>query len=62
VKYILILATGSSMVASMVKTAWDRDEAWFKFVAPTERCFVAALRGNTGKRVDEVRDVDKSDL
>jgi len=31
------------MVTSIVRTACDRDEARFKLVAPTDRCFVAAL-------------------
>jgi hypothetical protein len=34
---------GSNMVTSIVRTACDRDEARFKLVAPTDRCFVAAL-------------------
>ena len=34
---------GSSIVTSIVRTACDRDEARFKLVAPTDRCFVAAL-------------------
>jgi hypothetical protein len=32
------------MVTSMVKTACERDDAWFRLVDPTERCFVARLR------------------
>ena len=40
---VLILATGSTMLASIVKIAWEREEARLRFVAPTERCFVAAL-------------------
>ena len=39
----LILATGSTMLASIVKMAWEREEARLRLVAPTERCFVAAL-------------------
>lgn len=31
------------MLTWRVRTAWDRDEAWFKFVDPTERCLVARL-------------------
>ena len=40
---VLILATGSTMLASIVKIAWEREEARLRLVAPTERCFVAAL-------------------
>ena len=40
---VLILATGSTMLASIVRIAWEREEARLRLVAPTERCFVAAL-------------------
>lgn len=40
---VLILAIGSTILASMVKTAWEREEARLRLVDPTERCFVAAL-------------------
>ena len=40
---VLILATGSTMLASIVKMAWEREEARLRLVAPTERCLVAAL-------------------
>lgn len=40
---ILVLETGSIIVATIVKTAWDREEARFRLVAPTDRCFVASL-------------------
>ena len=40
---VLMLAMGSTMVTSIVRTACDLDEARFKLVAPTDRCFVAAL-------------------
>lgn len=40
---LLVFAIGSNIVTSMVRTACDRDEAWFKLVEPTDRCLVAAL-------------------
>ena len=40
---VLMFAMGSNMVTSIVRTACDLDEARFKLVAPTDRCFVAAL-------------------
>ena len=40
---VLILATESTMLASIVRIAWEREEARLRLVAPTERCFVAAL-------------------
>lgn len=39
--YELLFSTGSIILASIVKTAWERDDARFRFVAPTERFFVA---------------------
>lgn len=37
------MVIGSSILACIVKIAWEREEARLRLVAPTERCFVAAL-------------------
>jgi hypothetical protein len=42
--YELLFSTGSIILASIVRTACEREDARFRFVAPTERCFVARLR------------------
>lgn len=41
--FLLVFATGSTIVTSMVRIACERDEARFRFVDPTDRCLFAML-------------------
>jgi len=39
-----VFVTGSNIVASIVSIACERDDARFRFVAPTDRCLFAVLK------------------